>query len=102
MPEAVAFAFVPPAIPGIGSGGGFSLLAAGPQRGLASSSSNANLQKFLEAARKRPELATVNSPFRAAVPQVFADVDREKAAEAGRAGGRRRTRRCRRSSAAST
>ncbi len=48
-----------------------------------------NLQKFLEAARKRPELANVNSPFRASVPQIYADVDREKLLEAGRGGGRR-------------
>jgi len=42
-----------------------------------------NLQKFLEAARKRPELAGVNSPFRAGVPQVYADVDRDKVIKQG-------------------
>ena len=42
-----------------------------------------NLQKFLEAARKRPELQNVNSTFRAAVPQVFVDVDRDKALKQG-------------------
>jgi NodT family efflux transporter outer membrane factor (OMF) lipoprotein len=41
------------------------------------------LQKFLEAARKRPELAGVNSPFSASVPQVFADVDRDKVLKQG-------------------
>ncbi len=44
---------------------------------------NQNLQKFLEAARKRPELQNVNSSFRAAVPQVFVDVDRDKALKQG-------------------
>ena len=44
---------------------------------------NDNLQKFLEAARKRPELAGVNSPFRAGVPQVYADVDRDKVLKQG-------------------
>jgi HAE1 family hydrophobic/amphiphilic exporter-1 len=44
---------------------------------------NQNLQRFLEAARKRPELQNVNSSFRAAVPQVFVDVDRDKALKQG-------------------
>jgi multidrug efflux pump len=82
IPEAVAIAFAPPAIPGIGSGGGFSFWLQ-DRSGGSLEFLNANLQKFLEAARKRPELATVNSPFRAAVPQVFADVDREKLLKQG-------------------
>jgi len=82
IPEAVAIAFAPPAIPGIGSGGGFSFWLQ-DRSGGSLEFLNANLQKFLEAARKRPELATVNSPFRASVPQVFADVDREKLLKQG-------------------
>ena len=54
-----------------------------------SSSSNDNLQTFLAAARKRPELAGVTSPFTANVPQIFADVDRDKVLRSGR-GARRR------------
>ena len=42
-----------------------------------------NLETFLEAARKRPELANVNSTFRAAVPQVYADVERDKVLKQG-------------------
>ena len=38
---------------------------------------------FLEAARKRPELQGLFSPFRASVPQVFAEVDRDKALKQG-------------------
>ena len=48
-----------------------------------SSSSNAQLQKFLAAARKRPELAGVTSPFTASVPQIYADVDRDKVLRQG-------------------
>ena len=59
-PEAIAFAFMPPSIPGLGTAGRLLVLAAGPQRRHRSSSSNENLQKFLEAARKRPELAGVD------------------------------------------
>jgi HAE1 family hydrophobic/amphiphilic exporter-1 len=82
VPEAVAFAFSPPAIPGIGSAGGFSLYlqdrSGGPVEVL-----NDNLQKFMEAARKRPELANLNTAFRAGVPQIYADVDREKVLKQG-------------------
>src|SRR6202023_1780935 len=44
---------------------------------------NQNVQAFLEAARKRPELAGLASQFTAAVPQLFADVDRDKVLKQG-------------------
>ena len=82
VPEATAFAFLPPAIPGLGTSGGFSLWVQ-DRSGGSVDFLNQNLQKFLEAARKRPELQNVNSSFRAAVPQVFVDVDRDKALKQG-------------------
>jgi HAE1 family hydrophobic/amphiphilic exporter-1 len=82
IPEATAFAFLPPAIPGLGTSGGFSLWLQ-DRSGGSVDFLNQNLQSFLEAARKRPELANVNSSFRAAVPQVFVDVDRDKALKQG-------------------
>ncbi|MFI5184798.1 MAG: efflux RND transporter permease subunit, partial [Vicinamibacteria bacterium] len=82
VPDAIAFAFAPPAIPGIGSAGGFSFWLQDRSGGTVEFLAE-NLQKFLEAARKRPELANVSSPFRATVPQVFADVDREKVLKQG-------------------
>jgi hydrophobic/amphiphilic exporter-1 (mainly G- bacteria), HAE1 family len=82
VPEATAFAFTPPAIPGLGTSGGFSLWVQ-DRSGGSVDFLNQNLQKFLEAARKRPELQNVNSSFRAAVPQVFVDVDRDKALKQG-------------------
>ena len=82
IPEATVFAFQPPSISGLGTAGGFSLWlqdrSGGPVSFLAD-----NLDKFLEEARKRPELVNVNSTFRAAVPQVFVDVDRDKALKQG-------------------
>jgi multidrug efflux pump len=82
VPDAIAFAFAPPAIPGIGTSGGFSFWlqdrSGGPVEFL-----DENVQKFLEAARKRPELDGVNSTFRATVPQLFADVDRDKVLKQG-------------------
>src|SRR5262249_34425575 len=82
VPEAIAFAFPPPAIPGIGNAGGFSFWLQDRSGGGVDLLSD-NLQKFLEAARKRPELAGVNSTFRAGVPQVYADVERDKVLKQG-------------------
>ena len=56
-PEGSAFAFPPPAIPGIGTSGGFTFVLedrAGKDLGFLAQ----NLEKFLDAARKRPELAS--------------------------------------------
>lgn len=41
------------------------------------------VQRFLDAAKERPELASVSTTFRANVPQVFLDLDREKAKALG-------------------
>lgn len=82
VPEATAFAFLPPAIPGLGNAGGFSFWLQDRSGGSVDFLSQ-NVQKFLEACRKRPELTGVNSPFSAAVPQIFASVDRDKALKQG-------------------
>src|SRR5262249_39133604 len=42
-----------------------------------------NLDRFLAAARKRPELATVNTTFLPRVPQQFIGVDRDKVLKQG-------------------
>jgi HAE1 family hydrophobic/amphiphilic exporter-1 len=82
VPEATAFAFGPPAIPGLGNAGGFSFWlqdrSGGPIEFL-----DQNLQKFLAAARKRPELAGVVSQFTASTPQIYVDVDRDKVLKQG-------------------
>jgi HAE1 family hydrophobic/amphiphilic exporter-1 len=82
VPEAVAFAFSPPAIPGLGNAGGFSFWlqdrSGGPVELL-----DQNLQTFLAAARRRPELMGVNSQFSAQTPQIYATVDRDKAMKQG-------------------
>jgi HAE1 family hydrophobic/amphiphilic exporter-1 len=82
VPEAVAFAFMPPAIPGLGNSGGFSLWLQ-DRSGGSVDFLDRNLQKFLAAARKRPELAGVGSQFSAAAPQIYADVDRDKVLKQG-------------------
>src|SRR5262245_14890132 len=80
--EAMVFAFPPPAIQGLGTGGGFSFWLQDRSGGTVEFL-NENLQKFLEAARKRPELANVNSVWRPSVPQIFADIDRDKVLKQG-------------------
>ncbi|HEU4796330.1 MAG TPA: efflux RND transporter permease subunit, partial [Pyrinomonadaceae bacterium] len=82
IPEGVAFAFMPPSIPGLGSAGGFSLWLQ-DRSGGSVEFLDQNVQAFLAAARKRPELVGVISPFSADVPQIFADVDRDKALKQG-------------------
>lgn len=86
IPEAIAFGFGPPAIPGIGRAGGFSFWLQ-DRSGGSTEFLDQNLQKFMAAARKRPELAGVNSSYSTAVPQVYADVDRDKVLKQGVAVG---------------
>jgi len=80
--EANVVAFEPPAIQGLGTGGGFSFWLQDRSGGTVDFL-NQNLQKFLEAARKRPELANVNSVWRASVPQIYANINRDKVLKQG-------------------
>jgi len=80
--EAVAFAFSPPAIPGFGSSTGFSFWLQ-DRSGGSIEQLDKNLQTFLQAARKRPELIGVQSQFSSGTPQYFATVDRDKALKQG-------------------
>ena len=82
IPEAVALAVMPPAIPGLGSQGGFSFWLQ-DRSGGSIADLDATLQTFLAEAQKRPELAGVTSPFSAAVPQIFVDVDRDRVLKEG-------------------
>jgi HAE1 family hydrophobic/amphiphilic exporter-1 len=86
IPDANVLAFLPPAIPGLGSSSGFSLWLQDRSGGEPAYLSQ-NLQKFLAAARKRPELIGVNSLFSTNTPQLYANVDRDKALKQGVAVG---------------
>jgi hydrophobe/amphiphile efflux-1 (HAE1) family protein len=74
-----AMVLMPPPVHGIGNAGGFTMEvedrsgSATPQQLLAVT------QSLVDTARKRPELATLFSSFRANVPQLYAKVDRVKA-----------------------
>ncbi|ABC76644.1 efflux RND transporter permease subunit [Syntrophus aciditrophicus] len=82
LPEAIGFAFPPPAIPGIGTSGGFTFILedrAGKDIAFLADQTG----RFLDAARKRPELAGLSTTFRPVVPQVFVGVDRDKVLKQG-------------------
>jgi HAE1 family hydrophobic/amphiphilic exporter-1 len=82
IPEARIFAVGPPAIPGISATGGFSMMlqdrSGGSYEFLAQ-----NVGRFIAEARKRPELENVRPNFSPAVPQLFAEVDKDKALKEG-------------------
>jgi HAE1 family hydrophobic/amphiphilic exporter-1 len=82
LPQGTAFGFSPPAIPGVGTSGGFTFVLE-DRGGKGSDYLAANVEKFLAAARKRPEIASLSTSMLASVPQQFADVDREKALKQG-------------------
>jgi HAE1 family hydrophobic/amphiphilic exporter-1 len=82
LPAAVAFAFSPPAIPGVGTSGGFTFILEDRSGGDLQFLSK-NLATFLEAARKRPEIASLSTTFLASVPQQFVEVDRDKVLKQG-------------------
>jgi HAE1 family hydrophobic/amphiphilic exporter-1 len=82
LPQGIAFSFSPPAIPGVGTSGGFTFILE-DRSGKDVQFLADNLNKFLTAARKRPELASVNTTFLPRVPQQFISVDRDKALKQG-------------------
>jgi len=82
LPDAQAFAFLPPAIPGIGQASGVDFFVQ-DRSGSTVDYLWQNTQKFLAAARKRPEIAGMNLTFSPAVPQMFAAVDKNKVFKLG-------------------
>ncbi|MFN2542674.1 MAG: efflux RND transporter permease subunit, partial [Chthoniobacterales bacterium] len=82
LSEGIAFAFPPPAIPGVGTSGGFTFVLE-DRAGKDVAFLSQNLKTFLDAARKRPELAGLITTFLPNVPQVFVRVDRDKVIKQG-------------------
>src|SRR3954470_14321754 len=75
--EGIAFSFSPPGIPGVGASGGFTFMLE-DRAGKDPQFLSQNLEKFLGALRKRPELASVYTTALPSVPQVYVDVDRPR------------------------
>ena len=82
LPEAIVFSFSPPAIPGVGTSGGFTFVLE-DRAGKDVAFLSQNLSTFLTALRKRPEIAAVNTTFLSGVPQQYIDVDRDKVLKLG-------------------
>jgi HAE1 family hydrophobic/amphiphilic exporter-1 len=82
LPEAVAFAFSPPAIPGAGTSGDISFVLEDRAGGETNLLAN-NVDSFLAAARKRPELAQINTTFLPHVPELYVAVDLERTLKQG-------------------
>lgn len=80
--NAQAFAFGPPAIPGLGNGSGFSMMLQ-DNVGNTPQYLAENTMKFLKAANERPEIGRAATTFQATVPQRFMDIDKEKALKLG-------------------
>src|ERR1700689_3639869 len=77
LPEGTAFAFSPPAIPGVGTAGGVTF-ALEDRAGKDVNFLADNLNKFMAVARKRPEIGLISTTFIPSVPQKFINVDRDK------------------------
>src|SRR5579872_5584206 len=82
LPQGTAFSFSPPAIPGVGTSGGFTFVLE-DRGGNDTSYLASNVDKFLAAASKRPEISGITSSMLPSVPQEFVDVDREKVLKQG-------------------
>ncbi len=81
--EATTVVISPPAIPGLGNTGGFSFIFQEREAGGDIKVFDSNLQKFLGAIRKRPEIASAFSFFTANTPGYRLDIDRQKAKKLG-------------------
>lgn len=82
QPDGMAIAFNPPAIRGLGSSGGFEVYV--------QSHADTDLMRvsgvvnnFIDALRKEPRLAGINTFFRPTVPQLLVEVDEAKAISQG-------------------
>jgi HAE1 family hydrophobic/amphiphilic exporter-1 len=82
LPQGTVFGFSPPAVPGVGTSGGFQFVLedrAGKDVNFLAD----NLNKFLAAARKRPEIGLISTTFIPSVPQQFVSVDQDKVLKQG-------------------
>jgi hydrophobic/amphiphilic exporter-1 (mainly G- bacteria), HAE1 family len=82
IPEGIVYTFGPPAIQGLGTGAGFTFFLQ-DRSGNTPAALATQVDRFIAAARKRPEIGRIATFYRAAVPQIFADVDRDKVLKQG-------------------
>jgi HAE1 family hydrophobic/amphiphilic exporter-1 len=78
----IAFSFPPPSIPGVGTSGGVTMMLE-DRSGADPSFLTKNVNKFMQAASKRKEIAMINAGYIPSVPQIYADVDRTQVERQG-------------------
>jgi HAE1 family hydrophobic/amphiphilic exporter-1 len=76
--EGIGFAFPPPSIPGVGTSGGVTMILEDRSGSNDLSFLTQNLDRYMAACRKRPEIAAVAPTYLPNVPQLYVDVDRAK------------------------
>jgi HAE1 family hydrophobic/amphiphilic exporter-1 len=82
LPEARVFAFLPPAIPGVGQAGGVDVFIQ-DRAGKTVDYLWQNTERFMAELHKRPEIGFVATTFAPAVPQLFARVDEDRVLKLG-------------------
>jgi hydrophobe/amphiphile efflux-1 (HAE1) family protein len=79
--EGLAFTFPPPTIPGIGTAGGVTMILQDRSGNDDPAFLTNGLYAFLGAVSKRPEIAAAIPSYLPSVPQLYAEVDRDRAAQ---------------------
>ncbi len=82
IPEAFIAVFPPPPVPGLGTIGGFKIQLE-DRGGLGFAELSTVTNKILERAKQEPGLSNLFSSYQINVPQLFADIDRDKAKAQG-------------------
>jgi HAE1 family hydrophobic/amphiphilic exporter-1 len=83
VPEAVAFPFNIPTISGFGASAGFNFLLQDRSGAMTVEQLGVESQRFMEAARSRPEIGNIFTSFDPRYPQVKVELDRELARKLG-------------------
>jgi hydrophobic/amphiphilic exporter-1 (mainly G- bacteria), HAE1 family len=81
LSQGLAFAFPPPAIPGIGTAGGVTMILQDRSGNDDPTFLTNSVYAFLGAVSKRPEIAAAIPSYLPSVPQLYAEVDRDRAAQ---------------------
>ena len=79
--QGLAFAFPPPTIPGIGTAGGVTMILQDRSGNDDPTFLTNSVYAFLGAVSKRPEIAAAIPSYLPSVPQLYAEVDRDRAAQ---------------------
>jgi HAE1 family hydrophobic/amphiphilic exporter-1 len=82
VPEAFVAVFGPPAIQGLGTGAGFTFMLQ-DRSGNTPQQLAAQVNSFITEAKKRPEIGRISTLFRPSVPQIYAEVNRDKVLKQG-------------------